>query len=117
MTIKDAIEKAASHGWGGFKSDKKPRVDMLENMCVGFSYPGSFDGVMLSLWDIVNQPLFWQCLGKGMGWTLEEHYPDSSCGRCMCCPSVNCQEWKYHWHALIDHLAEGKDITSYFEGL
>lgn len=26
-------------------------------------------------------------------------------------------EWKHHWHRLIDHLAEGNDVESYFKEL
>jgi len=51
------------------------------------------------------EPLFWQCLGKSLGW-----------------PEVDMRNpidpaWLWRWHMLIDHLAEGKDIDDYFKGL
>lgn len=62
---------------------------------------------------ILLDKLFWQALGKVEGW-------DEGC--------VNDEEykltkysqvwmWKHKWHQLIDHIAEGKDIDSFFNGL
>lgn len=49
--------------------------------------------------------LFWQCLGKAMEWKKSifrngEMLPNT---------------WLSNWHRLIDHLAEGKTIESFFE--
>ena len=46
-------------------------------------------------------PLFWQALGKAMGWGGEDW--DGG--------------WRKHWHRFIDHLAEGKDAESFFKDL
>lgn len=53
-------------------------------------------------------PLFWQSLGKSLGWYFKkeewESYPPMF-------------EWQWHWHSFIDHLAEGKDAESFFKEL
>ena len=81
---------------------------------------------------------FWKCLGKALGWgglgpnedTGEEEFVEAyRCPNCgewligdrMECPS-DCDydgseiqsEYMYRWHKLIDHLAEGGTIESYF---
>lgn len=72
---------------------------------------------------IFAKPLFWQALGKAMGWK-EIH--DSRCNgdgkysktgvkdRCSCVPK---QQWFYQWHRFIDHLASGGDAESFFTNL
>lgn len=51
---------------------------------------------------IVCDPAFWQSLGKAMGWDDKSKIKDY---------------WKFNWHSLIDHLADGGSIESYFEKL
>ena len=46
---------------------------------------------------IISDLSFWQSLGKALGWGKEQYL--------------------IYWHDLIDHLAEGKTIESYFEKL
>lgn len=102
MTTKQAIEKAIEGGyeWNG---EIPPMYDML---C-----------------EIVLDPLFWQCLGKGMGWKNHYHLYESGCGNGVICklPDQHLnnyrEEWGYHWHRLIDHLANGKTILDFFDGL
>lgn len=60
---------------------------------------------------ILLDPEFWRALGKGLGWDKYEpgepfYIPDRH---------RNSPRWKKQWHFLIDHLAEGKDINSFFE--
>lgn len=49
--------------------------------------------------------LFFQALGRGLGWGEDENN------------TWDKRTWASHWHRLIDHLAEGKDIESFFEQL
>lgn len=63
-------------------------------------YPPEGDEVNHFLLD----PLFWQSLGKGLGWGK---------GR----PGLLIYEWLYHWHKFIDHLASGKDPEEFFSQL
>lgn len=79
MTIQQALQKAKENGYiegptNGEGVDSWPEVALID-------------------------PLFWQSLGKAMGWS----------------PMYG--EWKTKWHRFIDHLAEGKDINSFFENL
>lgn len=62
-------------------------------------------------------PIFWQCLGRSLGWSSK---------RCTECGEERCKKlnhdfweyvWQYQWHNFIDHLAEGKDIDSFFKEL
>ena len=61
-------------------------------------------------------PLFWQALGKAMGWgmwkspeinasVIEEDYWE---GKTL---------WFYHWHRFIDHLASGGSADDFFKDL
>lgn len=47
-------------------------------------------------------PLFWQCLGKGLEWGKET-------------PIGIVTTWESEWHYFIDHLIEGKNINNFFE--
>lgn len=68
--MKQIIQKAIEGGWGG-KFTYEPEITMLDAKCVGFSKPGTFDGVSMSLCDLVMQKEFWQALGKACGWNDE----------------------------------------------
>ena len=81
MKINEAIQKAIEGGWK--KSFYSPHL--LEIYEVYFL-----------------DPLFWQALGKAMGWDkkmdfTDDEYPD----------------WKDYWHRFIDHLADGKSYENF----
>jgi hypothetical protein len=54
-------------------------------------------------------PLFWQCLGKSLGWV--------SIGTADIPQTVVGHQWLGHWHSFIDHLAKGKDPEEFFTNL
>ena len=97
MTIEQAIQKAIEGGW---------------NEGYTFLHFTGFenDGVLLKgkgmrskayiVSEILLDPLFWQALGKAMGWEA----------------MLSCR-WKQEWHRLLDWLSEGKDIESFFATL
>lgn len=58
-------------------------------------------------------PLFWQALGKGLGWDIK--HPCPTCNNLDA--KISYPEWIYQMHRFIDHLAEGKDIDSFFIAL
>lgn len=58
---------------------------------------------------ILLNPLFWQALGRSMGWKNPTQEEAENYGT-----RVN---WHNHWVAFIDHLAEGKDTESFFKDL
>ena len=100
MTIQQAIEKAIE---GGYKGNKEFLLKLPE-------YAKS------QIW---LDPLFWQSLGKAMGWC--EYAVCIHDGKMNCFEKNHWAgymgEWKWHWHRFIDHLAEGKDAESFFETL
>lgn len=78
-------------------------------------------------------PLFWQALGKSLGWNKTEYHESKGieviavgkhkCNQ-KCSPRLNYygvewvgEVWKFHWHRFIDHLAEGKDVEEFFTNL
>ena len=59
-------------------------------------------------------PEFWRCLGMSLGWNglIPDLLNEEDIGKIM--PP---NEWEQYWHEFIHHLAEGKDINSFFEAL
>lgn len=84
--IEQAIQKAIEGGYG------KGREDFIRKL------------PEFALSQVWLDPLFWQALGKSLGWD-----EDISEG--------NNPEWQAYWHQFIDHLASGKDAESFFAGL
>lgn len=81
-------------------------------------------------------PLFFQALGKARGWFAQvmRKCPVKDCIECTFTEEETycrkhghlmvltayvhkSEEWLKNWHRLIDHLAAGKDIESFFEEL
>lgn len=99
MTTQDAIKSAIEGGW-----------KFLEDLNITFPnhhFETSDDSVYqienYFLFEALLSPQFWKALGKSLGWE------ENDWGKPVA--------WLYRWHSLIDHLAEGKDIASFFEGL
>lgn len=104
MTIKEAIEKAVEGGWNtGKQVEVQTYHKRLPTVSVGDL---GDDGEFLKTQEYLLDTLFWQSLGKAMGW------PDSGSS------FYNCRtQWEAQWHSFIDHLAEGKDAESFFANL
>lgn len=65
-------------------------------------------------------PLFWQALGKSLGW--DEYRNDDEthdCDALGCSSTDHVLEgrWKKEMHSFIDHLISGKTPESFFENL
>jgi len=61
-------------------------------------------------------PEFWKALGKSLGWNIQEkQYTDTS--KSTSTSEYITDGWLFQQHALTDHLAEGGDVTSFFEEL
>ena len=59
---------------------------------------------------ILLDPDFWKCLGKALGWEgMRGVYTDGN--------RKKTEEWLYHWHRFIDHIAEGKKPDEFFNEL
>lgn len=138
MTIQQAIEKAIEGGWRPqnlyIPPKEKPFAVILtdgETIKYQIHKDGEpltpIDNDYYSLHKALLDPLFWQSLGKAMGWDTSENNPTWLCP--VCAKSLDemimhlndkdfgIETWRYYWHAFIDHLAEGKDIESFFASL
>lgn len=116
MTIQQTIQKAIEGGW-------KPKQIKFKSKTITETTAHAF---RMSFGDsFLLDPQFWQCLGKAMGW---REFVCTECGGLYelvdgcknnpsCIYSTAQEEWFYQWHSLIDHLAEGKSIESFFEKL
>ena len=103
--IKLAIEK------GGWKPEYKGLVIYPDE------YDGSYIGRLhykvfskrgdtidkLTPAEITSDPLFWQALGKALGWA--EEYVDFA------------NNWRTNWHRYIDCLADNGDAEKFFKDL
>ena len=89
MTIEQVIQKAIE---GGYERTKRNYTREL----------GRFH-----VCEIVLDPLFWQALGKSMGWNGVNHLA----------PEMPTWRWREYLHDFLDHIADGGTIESYFEQL
>lgn len=106
--MKEAIQKAIE---GGYKlpndtdySASYVKIKNVRGRTTDFVF-GQFGSQCLGTIptaDILLDPLFWQALGKAMGWEFRSDHKEP---------------WKKEWHRFIDHLAEGKDVESFFKDL
>ena len=118
--MKEAIQKAVE---GGFE----PTI--AERECcddINFYH---------TQYKLLCDPLFWQCLGKAMGWesywygfwdtVVEDErgwrwHPKSIMDRTHLQTSnlVTIKEgWEHHWHRFIDSLASGQSPDDFFKKL
>ena len=127
MTIQQAVEKAIEGGYMKAKDYfgyipsvvKEVHYNKPEKLHQGHNFfertSGSFHfgsakkySFSISVNETFLEPLFWQSLGKAMGWgSGKEFYEDG----------LTQKTWVREWHRLIDHLAEGGAAESFFEGL
>jgi len=105
--IEQIIEKAIEGGWNELPKGQKIQVEIWEGN--HYVYAG---GAEICLEMYLLNPLFWQALGKKMGW--KEVKNESLSKTDDFGGFYYLQEWLKHWHRFIDHLAEGKDIESFF---
>lgn len=89
--MKEAIQKAIEGGW-------RPTFNSLPHLHPNREWQ-----------HITSDPLFWQSLGKALGWSGT----NTACNKC----GVAFNGWKGHWHRFIDHIAEGKDVDEFFKEL
>lgn len=137
MKLEEAIKIAIENGWKPFAGYLRKKFEM-EDDCAIF-----YDKVNVRRYyfsDMVLDPLFWQALGKGLGWepwrlyrngmATSKDYPEHEKHRWVKensekigvfdinSPVMSWQRvWIAEWHRFIDHLAEGKDIQNFFTNL
>lgn len=109
MTIENAIQKAIE---GGYDSEKRLAIHFSPIASIAIRAKSLTHSDFLSR--VLIDPLFWQCLGKALGWGDESECPLACCGGV--CP-INIPMWQSQWHRFISHLSGGKDVESFFENL
>lgn len=103
--MEKAIKIAIENGWNKLDTwhdNPKTEVFCADGLC-GTRLGAHEDHKLPE--EIVLDPLFWQSLGKGLGWKPLGADGDGN------------DNWLYYWHRFIDHLASGKDIDSFFTNL
>lgn len=107
--LEEAIIKSIEGGWrnkethqGVLISRPQSYVQFWNSSTCDDMYP--VEGTPLS--SILLDPLFWQCLGKSLGWDNKDEFILNDENR-----------WIYRWHSLIDHIADGGDIDTFFKEL
>jgi hypothetical protein len=91
MTIEDTIRKAIGKGYRHYSCDAyldKNWVCIPDNYC-----------------QIFLDPLFWQALSQALNWV--------ACREAGLAPN----DWLANWHRFVNHLADGRDVESFFESL
>ena len=111
MTLEKTIKKAVEGGW---KNNHKA-ITLLKG---GVQF-GEIEneGEILLHEQIFLDPLFWQYLGKAMGWEKQfNEYSELETKRLLEKGAL-IPRWLYRWHCFIDHLAESKSPKTFFENL
>lgn len=100
--MEKAIKLAIRNGWEPKRSapNSTPRYYKIPKGVVWQAY-------------ICLDPLFWQALGKALGWEGIQWHSIYDGFR----PSSWTHRYHYEWHRFIDWLYEGKDIESFFNEL
>lgn len=70
-------------------------------------------------------PLFWQYLGKTLGWTQSKFNIDNGANNRIYYNFgnhtdelvVRMEAWMFYWHNFIDHIADGGDVDEFFNNL
>lgn len=107
--IKTAIQKAIE---GGYLSDKN-YGDIGNGVWI--YYPQSEAPDYYMGWkDIILDPLFWQSLGKALGWDYGDFQPLKNMHQMNVWEG---EQWLYEWHRFIDWIAEGKSSDDFFRDL
>lgn len=121
--MEQAIKKAIEGGYGNSQSQKLQYYDEEKNGA-WFTW---FDGedvteeTLVPFSFLLLDPLFWQALGKADGWKdvyigQPKYVKGALYGQSVTGNEV-WQEWLYHWHRFIDHLAQGGDVDEFFNNL
>ena len=119
MNLHEAVKIAIENGWTMFKGHK---VDLVRFMAgdkrlaeVVEEHEGRASSLITFSYDeFFLDPLFWQSLGKGLGWegTVEVEIPDFPLT-----PALKAIQWKVHWHHFIDAIADGRTPEEFFREL
>ena len=115
--MKQAIEKAIEGGYEPFKTFKMEEARDVEFIGDDMSvYVPRFTNVAhASINRILLDPLFWQALGKAMGW--EDGDSRAYWTREDSHKVVLLDRWQNEMHSFIDHLASNGNADDFFNEL
>ena len=119
MNLHEAIKIAIDNGWTTFKGHKVDSVRLipgdkrLAEVIEEYGERAS-SSTTFSYDEFFLDPLFWQSLGKGLGWdeSVEIERPDFPLT-----PALKATQWKVHWHQFIDAVADGRTPEEFFREL
>jgi hypothetical protein len=126
MTIKEVLQIVVDNDYLPIV-DSEPAEEVQINGDWLFAWQKGGIGASYPLHTILFDNLFWEALGRGMGW--EHHNCCFTCGAdgswnsigsCDNCGSTYrfCSKWIYMLHRFIDDVVvDSKTITSFFETL
>lgn len=106
MKIEEAIKLAIEGGYNCYEKNCSRHVNTDGTINRGVQ----LDHILANLEATFLDPLFWQSLGKAMGWEDGISEKDWNLGKGR-------MDWKKCWHRFIDKLAEGGTAESFFENL
>ncbi len=120
MNLDEAIKIAIQNGWTTFKGHK---IDYVRFIDTGYKRLAEVieeqegrlsSSTTFSYDEFFLDPLFWQSLGKGLGWeeTVEVEIPDFPL-----MPPLKATHWKVQWHHFVDAIAEGRSPEAFFREL
>lgn len=102
--MKEAIRMAYR---GGYKPQKL-------NLKFDWEETGVTEEYQVDWRSCVVDPLFWQCLGKALGWTVAFKCTVPGCKKDH---KRDLNNWLKTWHHFIDHLANGGNVDEFFNNL
>jgi hypothetical protein len=109
MAIEKAIRDAMQFGYG---RQDDGRTFHSYDTCSGLVFVSVSSMIVgQPLTTMLLDPKWWQALGRARGWADKCKNPEEHLTKGHKCP------WVIVWHRLVDHLAEGKDINSFFKNL
>jgi hypothetical protein len=111
--MQDAIKRAVAAGMGSL--DKETKVSFDSEDIVIFQNEKKGRIVLMSVWAIFYDPLFWQALGRAEGWPA-----DKECfGEFGQFKGVRYtkKKWLKNWHRFIDHRANNHGPDSFFKDI
>lgn len=117
MNIKTAIEKAIKGGW----LPEQYRDVLIAPKIKEWARIQASEIVIMS--EAFLDPLFWQALGKTMGWGYNfawcflKEKPVVPIDDAQSIKLGLQPDWLHQWHCFIDSLAKGKTPEQFFEDL
>lgn len=96
---------------------EKTSIEKAYGLAVSYGYDGRlYAPISNTEW---LDPLFWQALGKSLGWTAhcDKAFLEGFAHKPSTCEGCKKAAWVNRWHQFIDHLASGGTPDDFFTNL